>query len=100
MRRVTGVKSSKDQTNIVAAILLTSALVGPNEKKIAEYIKLEPKVVREYGRIAREQGIWEKGKINAEWADKQYGSVALICDALCVLGLLSRSTEKPLTAAK
>lgn len=95
VKRISENKDKEAEDNVVMAILLSSAIVGPNEKKISDLLKLQPALVNYYGKKIRKNKIWAGNKVDGgEWFDKKIGGVALICDTLVVLGLLNRSKVK------
>ena len=72
-------------------ILLASAQVGPNIKRVAKFTGYSRKVVAEIGRKARDNGIWRGGKLDVEWCDEETGGVAFVCDVATVRGFMARS---------
>jgi len=73
-----------------ALVLLASACVGPNVRKIAGATGLPYDVVAHIGAQARRHKIWRADKVCAEWDDEENGGIALACDVACVMGLLTR----------
>ncbi len=73
-----------------AAVLLAACVVGPCVKRIAKFLVLPRRVVAEFGRSARKNGIWRSSRVSAEYFDKD-GGIALCLDTNCLLGLLSRA---------
>lgn len=71
-------------------ILLSSAIVGPNIKKIAKFAHIPRKDVRERAVNLRKNKVWVGGHVYAEWFEKD-GGIAFICDALVADGLVKRA---------
>lgn len=85
--RLSGIKKRNDPMNQVLSILLTSALVGPNEKKIAAHLDYDVAEVSVYAKNIKAKKIWWRGRVNATWKDDKWGSIPLLHDAMSVLGL-------------
>lgn len=82
----------EDPTFITMLILLASAVVGPNIKRISKHLNIPRYEVRERAINCRKNKIWRGGKISAEWSGK-HGGVAFMLDA-CVAGdLMNRVDE-------
>jgi hypothetical protein len=71
------------------AIMLGSAVKGPNANALAIWLGLPRKVVRMWGKKLREGGIWVGRHVEASWLEEN-GDIALLCDALVARGLLTR----------
>lgn len=72
-----------------AVILLSSAVVGPNVKKIAKFSKLPRPLISEKAKNLRKGGVWVKDKLAVEWFDEN-GGIAFWADCLVADGLLER----------
>ena len=81
-----------DKSYQVAAILLASAIVGPDVSKIFKKLRVFPRhLIEKAGKNFRTQGIWGKKRVNASgWFDKDTGETGFFCDVLCGQGLLRR----------
>lgn len=88
--RLSGVKKRNDPVNKVCSILLTSALVGVNDKRISDHISMSLEDIELYSKEIRAKKIWTKGKVNAVWKDDKWGSMPLLHDTMSVLGLRER----------
>lgn len=73
----------------MGAILLASALVGPNIRRIARFLCLPRRVVAGASDCAREQGIWRGGKVCANWFGAN-GGAELVADTCVLLGWMDR----------
>lgn len=77
----------------VAAILLSSLVVGPNARKIARYTAFPYRFVMRVSRRLRTSRVWIGTKVaGAGWADPELGGTAFWLDVCVGLGWLKRST--------
>jgi len=80
----------EDKKYEIASILLASAFVGPNQKKIAKELSYSRKKLKLYGLRARKSKIWVGNKVHANWGDKEQGEIEFWCDVMTVAGMLKR----------
>ncbi len=75
------------------ALLLASAIVGPEIRRAASLIGIPYRGIMWMGTNARLNEIWVADRVcmNGDWFDEEYGAVALLCDSMCVLGVLERT---------
>lgn len=73
-----------------AVILLSSAQVGPNIRRLAKFTGYRAAEIAEFSRNLRKSQIWKGGKIQAEWFGED-GGIALACDINVALGYIERS---------
>ena len=71
-------------------VLLGSAVVGPNVKRISSWAGIPRDIVALYGKRLRDNGIWVGSKIHAEWFDEKTGGIAFFCDVNVALGHMER----------
>lgn len=72
--------------------LLSSAVVGPNIKKIKKFSGLPLASVQKFSKIAHKNKIFVGNKLAVEWFEKN-GGIALIADGMVLDGLLERVTK-------
>ena len=76
-----------------AAILLASVCVGPNQKKIAAFLKYPRTLVAKFASNLKQNKIWRGKKVYANWGDKKNGVIEFWCDVLVAQGLLKRVSD-------
>jgi hypothetical protein len=76
-----------------ACVLLASAYHGPNADRCAKLLQLPRAQVREWGRNLAVSGVWQNGKVCANWDDEKLGAIEFWCDANVALGLMERVAE-------
>jgi len=88
--RVTGIVDKKNKDFKVGCILLASAILGANERRIAKFLSYSLQFVKNIGENLRENKIWQGRKVYANWFDKKNGGIAFNCDVAVGLGFLKR----------
>lgn len=73
-----------------SVVLLSSAVVGPNIKRLVEFTGYPRSLISEFSKRLRENGIWKGGRIYANWLDPD-GGIEFICDSMVAVGWLARS---------
>lgn len=75
------------------AMLLASAIVGPELRRVASLIGTPYRNIMWMGANARRNGIWfgDRVQMSEDWFDKKDGATALLCDSMCLLGILERT---------
>lgn len=88
--QVTGHVEETEESS-AAAFLLASAIVGPDEARIAEWLDLHHDTAGRFADVARRQGIWRwDGKVaGGDWFGDE-GGIALNLDVSVLLGYLSK----------
>lgn len=77
-----------------ALLLLSSAVVGPDEAKVAAFTGLPAAFVAERAERLRASGVWTgEGKIAADWWDEETGGIAFWIDVNVAEGLMERATD-------
>lgn len=71
-----------------AAVLLSSLIVGPDEKYVAAFARLPLEFVSELATNLRRCGIWSDGHVNANWLDEEYGAIQFWLDLAAAQGQL------------
>lgn len=87
--RLTGEKNC-----IAAEALLASLVVGPWVKPIERFMRWthwSADQLRKVAKNLRASGVWRKGQVHAEWADKKNGGMAFLCDVAVGQGMLRRT---------
>ena len=74
-----------------AATLLAACVVGPSVKRIAKFLVLPRRVVAEFSRSARRNGIWRGGRVYGDYFNEETGGIELCLDANCLFGLMKRA---------
>jgi len=72
-----------------AVVLISSAHVGPNIRRLAKFTGYPSGQIATFGRNLRKSKIWRGGKIEAGWGGKD-GGIALACDINVALGFINR----------
>ena len=80
-----------DEPYKAAVVLLASANVGPNDRKIAKLTKYPLALVQEFGDRLRQSRVWKDGKVWCEWDDPESGGVAFWLDVSIAVGWLKRA---------
>ncbi len=75
---------------IAYALLLISAIVGPNIVKCAAALSVPRNRIRWMARNLRENKVWDGNSVCVNWLDPETGGAALALDASVALGLLKR----------
>lgn len=83
--------SKKDDAFKPACILLSSAFVGADNKKISELLKIPVDEIKPLEKRLRASKVWIKDKVNADWDDKKNGGVAFWCDVGVAQGFIKRA---------
>ena len=86
--------SGEDRTHdgcIAYALLLMSAIVGPNIVRCAAALSVSRPRIAWMGRNLRKNKIWDGSTVQANWFDPNDG-VSLALDASVALGLLERKS--------
>ena len=73
-----------------AVVLLSSAQVGPNIRRLAKFTGYRSAEIAEFSRNLRKSRIWHGGRIQAGWFGED-GGIALACDINVALGYIVRS---------
>lgn len=74
-------------------VVLASAFHGPNADRCAKLLDLPRAQVREWGKNLVKNGVWEKGRVCAEWEDEKTGGIAFWLDVTVALGYVERAPE-------
>lgn len=74
-------------------VLLASAYHGPNADRCAKLLQLPRAQVREWGKNLVANGVWENGRVCANWDDEKLGTIEFWCDANVALGFIERVAE-------
>jgi hypothetical protein len=89
-QRITEVQDPDDDVCVVAAMLLASGALGPDEEVIAAAIEVDEYRLRPFADTARKEGVWRNGKVcDSGWFGED-GGMALLVDVCAVQGLLTR----------
>jgi hypothetical protein len=73
----------------IAVILMSAAVVGPTQKALLAFTHYPRRLVAMVWSRARRQRIFVRGKVCADWLDKD-GGMAFWLDVATVQGLLER----------
>jgi hypothetical protein len=81
-----------DEGERAGRFLLLSACFGADADVIGKLAGCSRAESRKWGQICRAQGMWVGGKVDCQWFedDQDIGRTALLCDVLCLLGLVCR----------
>ncbi len=90
--KINGTKELEESEKI-GVILLSAAFKGVDTEKIREFTKYPRRLVRRVIKWLRDSGSYEDGKLNVEWF-KKGGGIALLCDTMCVQGLMQKSFKE------
>lgn len=88
--RELGYTSKRKEEYEIASFLMAALAVGPNYKKIASLLKINPETSYKLSTRARRAGIFVGDNISAEWGDPKNGSIAFGLDVLVMEGKLKR----------
>lgn len=84
-------KTGEDEFGFkTALILLSSLVIGCNQKKISKFTKIPLFYIKPRAERLRSNGIWTGSKVCADWFTKGTGGVAFWCDVLTAEGLVKR----------
>jgi len=83
-----------DETYKAAAVLLASATLGPNPAAIAKTLKYPSALVAKFNYNLRKSGVWKRGRVFANWGDKETGGVAFWMDVMVAQGLMERARAR------
>lgn len=72
-----------------AVVLLSSAHVGPNIRRLSKFTGYRSGEIAEFGRRLRKSGIWTGSKVYAGWFGED-GGIAMACDINIALGYIER----------
>lgn len=82
---------SPDEADFRAAVvLLSSAQIGPNIRRLAKFTGYRPDEIADFSRNLRKSQIWKGGRVYAGWFGEG-GGIALACDINVALGYIERS---------
>lgn len=86
------IAESKRDTNETktAAVMIASAHIGPNIKRISKFLKIPRRFVSIVSKRLRKSGVWSGGKIRCNWADKHNGGLEFNLDLCVGLGWLNK----------
>lgn len=87
--RVSGAKDRDDVQFKTAAVLMSSAVVGPDEAKLAEFTGYDRAFIDAIGERLRKSKVWHKGKIASDWFGKD-GDITFNMDVCVALGWMKR----------
>lgn len=73
-----------------ASVLLASLFVGPKDRPISELLGYPLELVKTFGGRLRENKVWGREKIYADWGDPETGGAAFWMDAAVAMGYLAR----------
>jgi hypothetical protein len=75
----------------VAALLLSSASVGPNLRRLAKFAGMPRRVVRPWAQKFRQKGLWHGARVaDSGWFEKD-GGIAFALDCCVARGLVERT---------
>jgi hypothetical protein len=74
----------------VALLLLASIVIGPDERKLSRFTRLNRAEVEFIGANLRSSGVWKDGKVRCDWFDRKYGGTAFRLDIAVGMGLLTK----------
>ena len=80
--------------------LLHSGIWGTNRVHIAKVAGIPQGRAKEFERQCRKNHIWENGKVYADWYHEEHGGLALLADALVLLGIVQRQQGEATTPQK
>ena len=72
-----------------AVVLLSSAQVGPNIKRIAKFARYPRATVAQFSRMLRKNRVWRGERIYTNWFDEN-GGVSFWLDVLAARGFVER----------
>jgi hypothetical protein len=97
-KEILAINESKDEklseTDKVGVLLLASLQEGVDVDKLAEFTKYPQALVRKTVKWLKDSGTYQDGKFCVEWFEKDGGAVALMCDMMCVQGILEKKIEE------
>jgi hypothetical protein len=93
VRRMDPKLDENDDGFKTAVILLSSAIKGTNADDLASFTGYSRDFVRSRAGNFRKNGIWENGKVRADWSGKD-GGCAFWLDVCCGDGLMERCPAK------
>jgi hypothetical protein len=73
-----------------AVVLMSSAHVGPNIRRLAKFTGYRSKEIAGFSRNLRKSQIWNGGRVQAGWFGED-GGIALACDINVALGYIVRT---------
>jgi hypothetical protein len=74
-------------------VVMASAFHGPNADRCAKLLQLPRAQVREWGKRLVANGVWENGRVCADWDDEKTGGIAFWLDVTVALGWVERAPE-------
>jgi hypothetical protein len=82
----------KKETYLILLIFHAMFSVGLDEGKIIEFLgyKNKDKLIRDIITKIKANGIWTENGLEVSWLSPQMGGSAMMCDALCIQGLMRR----------
>ena len=84
-----------DESYEAMAVLLSSAICGPNMRRIKTFTGYPMASVLKLGHRIRANGIWHGKRVLADWGDAEDGAIALLLDTNVALGRLQRMETTP-----
>lgn len=76
----------------VAVIVLSSAIIGPNIKRLARFTGYGRDFCSEISRHCREGGLWRGGRVyHSGWDDEKTGGIAFWLDCALAQGYIERT---------
>ncbi len=87
--RITDMNTA-DKGFMEAVVLFSSAFVGPNIKRLAQFTGYTRKQINKISKRARQQEIWIKHRICADWFNEKYGGINFNTDLCVILGWLDK----------
>lgn len=82
--------SEDDEAFKAMAVLLSSAVCGPNVVKLKRFTSYPSDLLNKFAYRLRRNGIWKGARVYADWMDPEEGGAALILDSLVAQGMMER----------
>ena len=80
-----------DESFLIAVVLISSAIVGANIKRLATFTHYSRDFISDIGKHLRKNGVWKNGQVdNYEWFDKNSGGVAFWINVAVGQGYIKR----------
>lgn len=94
-KRVNGTADAEDDITKIIAVLLASAIMGPDVAKLEKYTGCDREFLDGIDEKCRKNGIWVGNKVHANWFDEEEGTISLICDVLAAAGMTELARSIP-----